>query len=135
MIGGTGLISTSITRQLMARGSDDVTLYNRGKSEARAPGNWKQIRGDRTDTARFEAQMQAAGSFDCVMDMIGYLPGDLESAVRAFKGRVGQYIFCRTVDFLDQRGRIANSDDDPLEDRLIAAWQQLGDAMCQTIVE
>ena len=29
IIGGTGLISTALTRALIARG-DDVTLYNRG---------------------------------------------------------------------------------------------------------
>lgn len=42
IIGGTGLISTSITRPLLERG-DDVTLYNRGKSEARIPEGAKTI--------------------------------------------------------------------------------------------
>ena len=33
IIGGTGLISTAITRTLIARG-DDVMLYNRGRKKA-----------------------------------------------------------------------------------------------------
>lgn len=96
IIGGTGLISTAITRQLLERG-DDVTLYNRGKSEARIPAGAKTIQGDRKDYTKFEAQMAEVGAFDCVIDMVGYAPEDAESVVRAFKGRIGHFIFCSTV--------------------------------------
>ena len=97
IIGGTGLISTAITRFLMERG-DDVTLYNRGIRELHISHKPKRIIGDRTDYAAFEAQMAKAGCFDCVIDMVCFLPDDAESAVRAFRGRVEQYIFCSTVD-------------------------------------
>ncbi|MBV9470148.1 MAG: NAD-dependent epimerase/dehydratase family protein [Abitibacteriaceae bacterium] len=95
IIGGTGLISTAITRYLLERG-DDVTLCNRGKAES--PQGAKQITGDRKDFNRFEAQMAEAGTFDCVLDMICYLPEEAHSDIRAFKGRVGHFIFCSTVD-------------------------------------
>jgi nucleoside-diphosphate-sugar epimerase len=39
-----------------------------------------------------------AGPWDCVMDMVGFVPADAESAIRAFKGRCEHYIFCSTVD-------------------------------------
>jgi nucleoside-diphosphate-sugar epimerase len=97
IIGGTGLISTAITRYLVARG-DDVTLYNRGQREAELPGDVKRIIGDRTDYATFEAQMAEAGSFDCAIDMVCFRPEEAESAIRAFRGRIVQYIFCSTVD-------------------------------------
>ena len=42
--------------------------------------------------------MEEAGSFDCVIDMVCYLPEEAESALRTFTGRTGQYIFCSTVD-------------------------------------
>ena len=96
IIGGTGLISTAITKQLLERG-DDVTLFNRGKSEARIPDGAKIIHGDRKQYAEFEKQMADAGNFDCVMDMVGFVPEDAESVIRAFKGRIGQFIFCSTV--------------------------------------
>ena len=92
LIGGTGLISTAITKQLLERG-DDVTLYNRGKSEARIPDGAKFITGDRKQYPEFEKQMQEAGHFDCVMDMVGFAPADAESVVRAFKGNIGHFIF------------------------------------------
>jgi len=98
MIGGTGLISSSITRDLVARG-DDVVHYNRGKSDLYPnPPGVTTIHGDRTDYPVFERQMAELGYFDCVMDMVGYQPDDAVSAVRAFRGRSGQYIFCSTVD-------------------------------------
>ena len=100
LIGGTGLISTAITRELLTRG-DEVTLYNRGKSDAdlgplAAKAQW--IQGDRKDYAAFEAQMTALPRFDCVMDMICYTPEEAQSLSRAFCGRTGHLIFCSTVD-------------------------------------
>jgi nucleoside-diphosphate-sugar epimerase len=98
IIGGTGLISTAITRFLLERG-DAVTLYNRGQSELYPRwGGERVILGDRKAYARFEAQMAEAGPFDCVIDMVGYLPQDAESVVRALRGQVGHFIFCSTVD-------------------------------------
>jgi nucleoside-diphosphate-sugar epimerase len=119
MIGGTGTISTSITAQLLERG-DEVTLYNRGKTLARFQGGAKIIHGDRNDFAAFEAQMAAAGHFDSVIDMMCFTPGQAQSVIRAFKGRIGQFIFCSTVDVytkpplihpvIESESRNANSD-------------------------
>jgi nucleoside-diphosphate-sugar epimerase len=97
IIGGTGLISTPLTHFLLERG-DDVTLYNRGATSSRVPAGTKMLSGDRQQYDAFENQMREAGHFDCVIDMVGYDPGDAESVVRAFKGRIGQFIFCSTVD-------------------------------------
>jgi len=97
IIGGAGLISTAITRQLLDRG-DEVTLFTRGTSPVRFIGTPAQVVGDRTDYPRFEARMREGGSFDCVIDMVGYEPEDASTAVRAFRGRAHHYIFCSTVD-------------------------------------
>lgn len=97
IIGGTGLISTPLTSQLLREGHE-VTLYNRGRTKARIPSGTRTIYGDRKQYTAFEQQMHEAGSFDCVIDMVCFLPEEAESAVRAFEGRVGQFIFCSTVD-------------------------------------
>ena len=97
IIGGTGIISTGITRLLIERGND-VVLYNRGLRPSQVEGNYTTITGDRKEYAAFEKQMAEAGTFDCVIDMVCYLPEEAESALRAFKGRTAQYIFCSTVD-------------------------------------
>jgi len=97
IIGGTGLISEPMARFLLER-DDDLTLYNRGQSQRPTPPAAKTIHGNRMDYRAFETQMADAGYFDCVIDMVNYLPGDAESVVRAFRGRVGHFIFCSTVD-------------------------------------
>ncbi|MCX7642286.1 MAG: NAD-dependent epimerase/dehydratase family protein [Armatimonadetes bacterium] len=65
VIGGTGLISTSIVNQLAERG-DDVTVFNRGRTEPRIPKTVKRVYGDRRNYAEFENRMQEIGTFDCV---------------------------------------------------------------------
>lgn len=98
IIGGTGLISIAITRQLLERG-DTVTHYNRAQQgRYPVPPEVRQITGDRTDYAAFEQAIAAQPPFDCVIDMIGYAPEDAASAARAFRGRTGHFIFCSTVD-------------------------------------
>lgn len=97
IMGGTGLISTPITRQLIAAGHE-VTHYNRGQRAARFTDTVHTIHGDRNNFMAFEQQMADAGMFDCVIDMIGFTPEQAESAVRAFQGRTAQFIFTSTVD-------------------------------------
>jgi nucleoside-diphosphate-sugar epimerase len=97
IVGGTGVISTGITRQLAAR-ADHVTVANRAQTEGELPPGVAQIVADRTDALAFEAAMAAAGPWDCVIDMRTFTPAEAESTVRAFRGRTRQLIFCSTVD-------------------------------------
>jgi nucleoside-diphosphate-sugar epimerase len=96
IVGGTGLISTAMTREFLARG-DSVTLFNRGKTPQRFPSGVKSIQGDRNDFSAFEQQVIESGPFDCVIDMICFTPEQAESDIRAFEGRTGHLIFCSTV--------------------------------------
>lgn len=97
IIGGTGLISTSITRLLLERG-DDITHYNRGQRSLEFAGRVKTVTGDRYAHSTFEAQMAELPTFDCVLDMIGYGPEDVASLLRVFSGNTGHLVFCSTVD-------------------------------------
>ena len=62
IVGGTGLISTAITRFLVERG-DDVTLYNRGQTDADIPEGYDTITGNRKDYAAFESTDGGSGEF------------------------------------------------------------------------
>jgi nucleoside-diphosphate-sugar epimerase len=97
IIGGTGNISRWFTHSLAESGAE-VTVYNRGNHPMALPGKVRTITGDRTDFMTFRRQMDAAGLFDCVIDMVGFEPEDARHAVEVFKGRTGQFIFCSTVD-------------------------------------
>ena len=94
-IGGTGLISTAIARQLLEAGHR-VTLFNRGKSENRLPAGAHEI-GATARTMRPSRRRSWTSSYDVVVDMVAFHPDDSASAVRAFSGRCGQFIHCSTV--------------------------------------
>ena len=97
IIGGTGTISTGITRLLVEQGHD-LVLYNRGQRPRQVEGDYEVVIGDRKDVSTFEKQMQEAGTFDCVIDMYCFLPEEAKDAIRIFSGRAGQYIYCSSVD-------------------------------------
>jgi nucleoside-diphosphate-sugar epimerase len=95
IIGGTGLISTPITRILLEQGHS-VTHFNRGNKQNEFP-DVHTIIGDRAEYATFKTLLHDK-KFDCVIDMVCYKPEDAKSAIETFQGKVGQYVFCSTVD-------------------------------------
>ncbi|HEY4337427.1 MAG TPA: NAD-dependent epimerase/dehydratase family protein [Puia sp.] len=97
IIGGTGNISRWFTHSLVEAG-EEVTLCNRGLNGLSFPGEVRQVMVDRTDRPAFRREMEKAGTFDCVIDMVGFEPEDGREAVEIFQGRTGQFIFCSTVD-------------------------------------
>lgn len=95
VIGGTGLLSTSLVEILADRG-DDVTVFNRGITESRIPASVRRLRGDRWDYPAFEAQMKEH-RFDAVVDMVAFHPDNAWSLLRAFRGRTKHLVVCSTV--------------------------------------
>ena len=134
IIGGTGLISTGITRALQAM-SVDVTHYNRGQAESLLADTPRTLNGNRQDFAAFEAQMADEGSFDCVIDMACFLPEEAESAVRAFRGRTGHYIFCSTVDVYTKQPSVLPIREDTPREPLPSFPYAYNKAKCERILE
>ncbi|HVM61492.1 MAG TPA: NAD-dependent epimerase/dehydratase family protein [Verrucomicrobiae bacterium] len=95
IIGGTGLISRGIVKQLLTRGAE-VTVFNRAQREDTLPPEVKRIRGDRNHFNEYEQTMLAT-RFDVVIDMVCFGPEQAAGAVGAFGGRCQQFIFCSTV--------------------------------------
>lgn len=106
IIGGTGNIGESISNQLLEAGHD-LTIFTRpekGERSSPLPQGARSIHGNRMDHVDFESQMAALDTFDCVIDMLCFTPADAESAIRAFSGRIGQFIFTSTVDVYTKSG-------------------------------
>jgi len=91
LIGGTGTISTEISKLLVKEGWD-VTLLNRGSAGERVPEGARVLQADIHDEAAVRA---AIGDmrYDVVADFIAFVPSHVERDIRLFKGRCGQYIF------------------------------------------
>ncbi len=89
-IGGTGTISTAISRALLERG-DELYLLNRGHRNQLLSGAG-EIKADIGDEARV-AELTAGLEFDVVADFIAFLPSHLERDYRLFNGKTKQFIF------------------------------------------
>ncbi|MBR5256171.1 MAG: SDR family oxidoreductase [Bacteroidales bacterium] len=91
-IGGTGTISSAITRQLAAEGKWELTLLNRGNRNEGLPANVNILKADIDDEAAVE-KLLAGTQWDCVCDFIGFVPAQVERDWRLFKGRTKQYMY------------------------------------------
>ena len=91
MIGGTGTISSAITRQL-AQSNNELWLLNRGSRKNEVPNNVKQIIANIDDEAEVLRQIGDT-LFDAVCEFIGFLPSQVERDIRLFKGRTKQYVY------------------------------------------
>lgn len=91
IIGGTGTISSAITRQLAAAGHD-IWLLNRGNRNDEVPSNVKQIIADINDESTVLAGLPSE-PFDAVCQFIGFLPQQVERDIRLFRGRTRQYVY------------------------------------------
>ena len=91
IIGGTGTISSAITRQL-AESGHELWLLNRGTRKNEVPANVKQVIVDIDDESGVLAAL-ADETFDAVCEFIGFVPAQVERDIRLFKGRTRQYVY------------------------------------------
>jgi nucleoside-diphosphate-sugar epimerase len=103
IIGGTGTISSAITRQLAASGHD-LWLLNRGNRKNEVPTGVKQIICDINDEAEVLRQIGDT-MFDTVCEFIGFLPSQVERDIRLFKGRTRQYVYISSASAYNKPAR------------------------------
>ena len=89
-IGGTGVISTSISKRLISLGWD-LTLLNRGSRSGEIKGA-QEIRADINNEAAVKELLEGQ-RFDVVADFICFVPAQAERDVRLFSGITKQFIF------------------------------------------
>lgn len=90
-IGGTGIISIACSHLAIEQGLD-LYVLNRGQSTRPLPAGAHQLRGDIRDLASAQTALGDL-HFDVVVNWVAFLPEHIESDLRLFRGRTGQYIF------------------------------------------
>ena len=91
-IGGTGTISTAISKKLLAEGWD-LYLLNRGnRNDVLPEGAHTIIVEDVNDEAAVAEKIKDL-SFDVVCDFIAFVPAQLERDYRLFNGKTKQFMF------------------------------------------
>lgn len=91
-IGGTGTISTAITRAVAAMPDWKLYLLNRGNRSDILPANVEVIKADISDEEDVAARI-AGMTFDCVCEFIGFRQPQVERDWRLFSGRTAQYMY------------------------------------------
>jgi len=89
-IGGTGFISTAVSRLAVAQGIELFHL-NRGQRSAALPGV-QQLIADAHDVGATRAVLGDL-KFDAVVDWIAYTAEDIERDLALFRGRTQQFVF------------------------------------------
>jgi nucleoside-diphosphate-sugar epimerase len=92
VIGGTGIISSAVTRLAVERGHD-VTVLNRGSSATRPlPDGAELVRADVRDPGSVREAL-GRREFDSVVDWVAFTPEHVRGDLELFRGRTGQYVF------------------------------------------
>ena len=92
MIGGTGTISSAITRQLAANGHE-LWLINRGNRSDELPEGVRLVTGDINEHPDEVVAKLGDETFDAVCEFIGFLPEQVARDITIFSGRTRQYVF------------------------------------------
>ena len=90
-IGGTGTISTAISKKLLEEGWD-LYLLNRGTRNNVLPAGAHELTVDVNNEAAVAEKIKDL-SFDVVCDFIAFVPAQLERDYRLFNGKTKQFMF------------------------------------------
>jgi nucleoside-diphosphate-sugar epimerase len=96
IIGGTGIISTSLTEALSKDPLIELTVLNRGHHPEKLPSNVEVLTADINDS---DAVLSLLGDrkFDAVADFVLFRPEQAKARIALFKGRTRQFLFISTV--------------------------------------
>ncbi|HEX4400354.1 MAG TPA: NAD-dependent epimerase/dehydratase family protein [Galbitalea sp.] len=92
IIGGNGIISSSVSRLAVERGFE-VTVLNRGLNDTRPPlTGVRHLTGDASDAASVASAI-GDEKFDVVANFRSFLPEQVKGDISLFAGRTGQYLY------------------------------------------
>jgi len=138
-IGGTGTISSDITKLCVKKGFD-ITLLNRGNSNNKLPEGITKWIFDINDEAAVKERLKNE-YFDVVVNFISFNTEQTERDIRLFSGKTNQYIFISSASaYQKPRSHYLITESTPLanpywqysrdkiacEDRLMAEYRSNG---------
>ena len=129
-MGGTGIISSAVSRLAVERG---IELYhlNRGKSHRKIEGV-KNITGNIRNVEETK-QILADYSFDVVVNWITFIPEQVLADIEIFTGKTKQYIFISSASAYEKPvSKLPITEETPL---INPYWQYSRDkAECENIL-
>ena len=95
VMGGTRFNGLHLVHELVRQGHQ-VTIFNRGVSEAKLPPGVRRLYGDRKNHLQL-TEVLGKEEFDCIYDISAYVLDDVRSIVELFQGHTGHYIFASST--------------------------------------
>lgn len=90
-IGGTGIISTAVSKLVISR-DDELFVLNRGNNNEKLPKEVKFLKGDINNEEEIK-ELLKGHYFDVVVEWIAYQVDQVKRDYRIFKGLTKQYVF------------------------------------------
>src|SRR3977135_1613438 len=92
VLGGTSFVGRHFVEAALD-GGHELTLFNRGQTNADLFPDIEKRRGDREQSQLDELK---TGEWDAVVDVNGYVPRHVKESADLLRGRVGIYCFVST---------------------------------------
>ncbi|MEE9430398.1 MAG: SDR family oxidoreductase [Melioribacteraceae bacterium] len=90
-IGGTGIISTAVSKLAVQKGID-LFLLNRGNRSEFFPNGAKLLKGDINNFVETKKLLENY-EFDVVVDWLGFTAEDMERDIKLFTNKTNQFVF------------------------------------------
>jgi len=95
VMGGTRFNGLHLVQELVRYGHN-VTILNRGVTEAPVPREVRRLYADRKDHQQMK-EVLGSEEFDVIFDISAYVLEDVQSIVDIFEGQAGHYIFASST--------------------------------------
>ena len=137
VLGGTKFLGRATVESALERGHE-VTLFNRGETNAELFPEAEKLRGDRTE----DLSVLNGREWDAVLDSADYVPAVVRASAEALADATSYYLFVSSVSVYADQGR-CNDEESPLaelgdepDDRLTEDFSNYGalKALCERAV-
>jgi len=109
VLGGTAFAGQHLVELALARGHE-LTLFNRGRTGPELFPEVEPVVGERSGSL----DGLRGRSFDAVVDVSGYFPGDVERSARLLSGSAGSYLFVSSRSVYADHSQPGANEDSPL---------------------
>ena len=138
VLGGAKFLGRAIVDAALA-GGHELTLFNRGETNAGLFAEVEQLRGDRDGGL----EALAGRDWDAVVDTCGYFPRIVRQSAEALAGSVGTYCFISSVSVYADLSGVVDEDspvgtlDDETTEEFGAEFERYGPfkALCESAVQ
>jgi 2'-hydroxyisoflavone reductase len=138
VLGGTKFLGRAIVDTALA-GGHELTLFNRGETDAGLFPDVEQLRGDRDGGL----DALAGREWDAVVDTCGYFPRIVRQSAEALTGSLGAYCFISSVSVYDDLSGVVDEEsprgtlDDESAEEFGAEFERYGPfkALCESVVQ